>query len=304
MEERSAVIKYLLGIDGGGTKTEFLLADLELNEINRTVLGASNPVNLGIENALKILENGISDVCGDIDKREIAVFAGLAGGISGNNHTAISGFLYDCGFGAYGNGGDTDNVIKMALADDDGVAVIMGTGIIAFSVCNGMRHRIGGWGYMIDKGASGFSYGADALESALKSADGRGGSALLLSLAEEKLGAPIADCIPEIYKGGAAFVASFAPLVFEACAKGDLHAQSIVERNTRYAAEIISAGLRLHNGKRVKTVICGGLCSQKEVIGPLLTEYLGEENKIEFLQKPPVYGALAVAKSIAENTEA
>ncbi len=304
MAEKSGAIKYLLGIDGGGTKTEFLLTDLEFNVINRIVLGASNPVNLGIENAKQILEQGISCVCRDIEKSEVSVYAGLAGGISSGNPKAIGDFLAQYGFGAYGNGGDTDNVIKMALADDDGIAVIMGTGIIAFSVCNGVRHRIGGWGYLIDKGASGFSYGSDALESALRCADGRGGSKLILKLAEEKLGASLTDCIPEIYKGGAAFVASFAPLVFEAYRMGDLQAQHIIERNTRYAAELIAAGLKLHGEKRVKTVICGGLCSQREIIEPFLLEYLGDEYKIEFLQKPPVYGALALAKSIAESTEA
>lgn len=303
MSNKSGAIKYLLGIDGGGTKTEFLLTDHEFNEINRIVLGASNPVNLGLENTFKILENGISDVCREIDKKEISVFAGLAGGISSDNKRVIRDFLANYGFGAYGNGGDTDNVIKMALADDDGVAVIMGTGAIAFSVCNGVRHRIGGWGYMIDKGASGFSYGSDALENALRCADGRGGSELILRLVDEKLGAPVTECISEIYSGGAAYVASFAPLVFEAYTMGDLQAQFIIDRNTRYAAEMIYAGLKLHNGKRVKTVICGGLCSQKEIIEPFLIKHLGEENKLEFLQKPPVYGALAIAKSISENTE-
>lgn len=304
MAEKSSSIKYLLGIDGGGTKTEFLLTDLEFNVINTIVLGASNPVNLGLENTFEILDNGISDVCRDIDKKDISVFAGLAGGISSDNQKHIRNFLKNYGFGAYGNGGDTDNVIKMALEDDDGVAVIMGTGIIAFSVCNGIRHRIGGWGYLIDKGASGFSYGADALENALRCADGRGGSKLILKLVEEKLGASVTESISEIYRGGAAYVASFAPLVFEAYTMGDLQAECIIDKNTLYAAEMICTGLKLHNGKRVKTVICGGLCSQKEIIEPFLIKHLGEESRIEFLQKSPVYGALALAKSIAENTEA
>ncbi len=303
MAEKSGAIKYLLGIDGGGTKTEFLLTDLEFNEINRVVLGASNPVNLGIENTFKVLEKGVSCVCNGVDKKAIAVFAGLAGGISADNQTALSDFLISCGFGACGNGGDTDNVIKLALADDDGVAVIMGTGIIAFSVCQGVRHRIGGWGYMIDKGASGFSYGSDALENALRCADGRGGSEAILKLVEKKLGAPVTERISEIYRGGAAFVASFAPLVFEAYNMGDLQAKEIIERNTRYAAEMIAAGLKLHNAKNVKTVICGGLCGHREVIEPFLKRYLGDGYEIEFLQKPPVYGALAIAKSMLESTE-
>ncbi len=44
-------IRYLLGIDGGGTKTEFVLSHINGNEIARVVLGCSNPVNIGTENA-------------------------------------------------------------------------------------------------------------------------------------------------------------------------------------------------------------------------------------------------------------
>ena len=60
MDKKS--IKYLLGIDGGGTKTEFLLSDLNGNEIKRLFLGGSNPVNIGIENTLAVLEKGIKQI--------------------------------------------------------------------------------------------------------------------------------------------------------------------------------------------------------------------------------------------------
>ena len=56
-------IKYLLGIDGGGTKTEFLLTDLNGKEIGRLFFGASNPVSTGIENTYNILNKGIKEIC-------------------------------------------------------------------------------------------------------------------------------------------------------------------------------------------------------------------------------------------------
>ena len=52
-------IKYCLGIDGGGTKTEFLLTDIHSAEIKRLVLGSSNPVNEGLDAAKAILKEGI-----------------------------------------------------------------------------------------------------------------------------------------------------------------------------------------------------------------------------------------------------
>lgn len=290
-------IKYLLGIDGGGTKTEFLLTDTNGKEIKRTVLGASNPVSNGIENTKKILEQGILEICKNTDRREISVFAGIAGGISGNNKALINEFLAGFGFGAFANGSDTDNVLEIALKGENGVAVIMGTGIIAFSQNGSERHRIGGWGYMIDKGGSGFSFGSDALNSAFRHLDGRGGSPLLLQLIEAQLNKSLPDSVPDIYKGGPAYVASFAPTVFEAYEHGDAEAEKIIDRNAREAAKIITAARSFLENNNKKTVICGGLCRQQDILKPFLLKYLGAEYPLIFSSEPPVNGAVSLAKS-------
>lgn len=291
-------INYLLGIDGGGTKTEFLLTDLNGKELKRAVFGASNPVNIGIENAENILMQGIAQVCGGVDLCEISVFAGLAGGMSGDNRNLINNFLSGFGFGAYANGSDTDNALETALNGGDGVAVIMGTGIIGYSQLGGVRHRVGGWGYLIDKGGSGFSFGADALDSAFRCLDGRGGSGLILELVEERLGKPLTDLIPDIYKGGAAYAASLAPVVFSAYEQGDKHAERIIDRNAEEAAKIIRTCCDFLNEKSERIVVCGGLCRQKEILKPFLKKHLGEEYPLIFSTEPMVNGAVSLAKSI------
>lgn len=289
-------VNYLLGIDGGGTKTEFLLTDLNGKEIKRVILGASNPVNIGIENTEKILEQGISQICGDIDYSEISVFAGLAGGISGGNKAIINKFLSGFGFGAFDNAGDTDNALEIALKGGNGVTVIMGTGIIAFSQLDGVRRRIGGWGYLIDKGGSGFSYGSEALNSALRYHDGRGGSSILLQLIEAELGKSLTDSVPDIYQGGAAYVASFAPIVFAAYKKGDKEAERIIDLNSKEVARIIRTGCEFLNGKSGKIVLCGGMCRQQEILKPFLLKYLGGEYPLIFSTEPMVNGAVSLAK--------
>lgn len=295
-------IKYLLGIDGGGTKTEFLLTDLNENEIKRTFLGASNPVNIGIENTKAVLQQGITEICEGFDFAEISVFAGLAGGGTGDLKTEINNFLGEFGFGAYLNGRDTDSVVKIALKDEDGVAMIMGTGIIAFSSCGGELHRVSGRGYLIDKGGCGFNYGSDALTAAFEYLDGRGESAIIFKLVEEKLGQSLDSSAPAIYAGGATFVASFAPVVFEAYKQGDDVARKILERNTYEVAKIIkTARKHLKNGG--KTVICGGLCKQKEILLPFLADHLEGDDLPIFSDEKMIDGAVLIAKSIAENGE-
>lgn len=289
-------IKYLLGIDGGGTKTEFLLTDINGNEIKRSILGTSNPVNTGIEKAKEVLIQGISAVCNDLNFSEISVFAGLAGSASEDINEIFYDFLGTFGFGAYSNGSDADSAVSVSLKGENGVSVIMGTGIIAFSCKDGKKYRIGGRGYLIDKGGSGFCFGSDALNSAYEFIDGRGGSELILKLVEEKLGQKLKDSVSAIYSGGATYVASFAPIIFEAYKQGDADAERILDKNAYEAAKLISAAKR-HLKKDDKTVICGGLCKQKDILKPFLLKHLEENTSLTFSDEPIINGAILLAKS-------
>ena len=292
---QSPQINYLLGIDGGGTKTDFLLTDMSRREIARVQLGTSNPVDIGIEEVKKILEQGIHKVCSGINLREVSVFAGLSGGTTGGNREAIYEFLMSFNFGACANGSDMENVLEMVLGDSEGVAVIMGTGIISFAQSNGKRYRIGGWGYHIDKGGSGYNIASDAMYSALKHADGRSGSPVLKELIENRLGKPLEDSIAEIYEQGKAYIASFAPLVFEAYDRGDSFAKGIIDSNVREIAEIIQVALAYLPGGTGKVVLCGGLCKRKDILELIFQKYLSEKLAITFNAEAVVNGAVMLA---------
>lgn len=292
-------LKYLLGIDGGGTKTEFLLTDSNGNEINGLFLGGSNPNNQGIENTFSVLGEGITKICEGFDFGEISVFAGIAGAKSGDNQQRINNFLSQFGFAAYDCGSDVDLALETALKGKNGVAVIMGTGIVAFARSAEMLQRSGGRGYMIDKGGSGFHFGSDALNSAFEFIDGRGGSETILKLVENKLGKKLEDSVAEIYNGGASYVASFAPVVFEAFRLGDSVASDIIDRNAYEAAKIIN-GARKFIDINDRIVICGGLCKQKEILYPFLMKYIESEAALTFLDEPMVNGAISLAGRIGK----
>ncbi len=289
-------VKYLLGVDGGGTKTEFLLCGLNGKEIKRLFLGGSNPVNRGIENTFAVLGGGIAQVCDGLAFSEVSVFAGIAGSKSGENQRLINEFLSRFGFASFGCGSDIDLALEVALKGENGTAVIMGTGIVAYARSGEKLHRIGGRGYMIDKGGSGFHFGSDALNSAFESIDGRGGSKTILKLIENKLGKRLEYSIAEIYNGGAAYIASFAPIVFEAFNLGDCAASEIIDRNAYEAAKVINGARNVLNNHDDKIVICGGLCRQKEILEPFLLKYIESESSLEFLDEPMVNGAISLAK--------
>lgn len=293
-------IKYLLGIDGGGTKTEFLLSKLNGQEIRRLFLGGSNPVNKGIENTFAVLNEGIVQICDGFALSEISVFAGIAGSKSSENQRLINDFLSRFGFASYDCGSDIDLALEAALKGEDGTAVIMGTGIVAYARSGDTLHRAGGRGYMIDKGGSGFHFGSDALNSAFEFIDGRGGSETIFRLVESKLDKNLADSVAEIYSGGAAYVASFAPIVFEAFDMGDSVACEIIDRNAYEAAKVINSVRRKLNNYKDKIVICGGLCKQKEILYPFIIKYIEGEALLTFNDEPLVNGAISLAKRRAE----
>ncbi len=290
MTEKS--IKYLLGIDGGGTKTEFLFTDLNGTKIKRIVLEGSNPVNAGIDNTFAVLNEGITKVCEGFNVGDISAFAGIAGVKTGENQKHIIDFLSQFGFAAFDCGSDIDLALEVALKGENGTAVIMGTGIVAYARSDDKLHRTGGRGYMIDKGGSGFHFGSDALNCAFEFIDGRGGSETILKLVEKKLGKKLEDSVAEIYNGGAKFVASFAPVIFDAFMLGDSTASEIIDRNAYEAAKIINGAKKNTDGK---IVVCGGLCKQREILCPFLMKYIEGEASLTFLDEPMVNGAILLA---------
>ena len=73
--------RYFIGVDGGGTKTEFLLTDEKENVIKRIVKVGSNPNDIGLEGSYEVLSNGIAELLSDeeIAPNDLHIFAGVSG---------------------------------------------------------------------------------------------------------------------------------------------------------------------------------------------------------------------------------
>lgn len=297
-------IIYLLGIDGGATKTAFLLKDLTGNTVAFCELGSSNPNDVGIDECEAILKRGIYEVCADIDRSQVAAFAGISGGgLSGNNAELIQKILSGFGFGAFANGSDIENAIALCLQQRNGIAIIAGTGIIAFAQKDGHRIRCGGWGYLIDSAGSGYNFGRDALEAALKAIDQREPDTILRSLIEEKLGTDIPSAIPTIYNSGKRFIASLAPYVFKAAELGDSTAINIIKHNCAYIAQMIDCLLKNFDDKGVPIVICGGLSNDGKILERYIRSSLSYDINLSFTCEPMVDGALKCAKQLLPSKE-
>lgn len=291
---------YYLGIDGGGTKTEFLLADDFGNTVSRVILGACNPNDIGFDNTLELLRQGISQVCGDIPRRLISVFAGVAGILTGDYLKLLGVFLEKQHFGKVSCGSDAYCAVAASLGHSDGVTVIMGTGSIAFAQTNGTLIRVGGYGYLLGDGGSGFAIARDGISASLACEDRSGSYTKIYDLLKNELNVKeLLPCISKFYAGGKRYIAALSTCVFSACDAGDEIALNIIKNNMASIASIVEGAAKsLQNKSCVNVMLCGGLTKRQDILLPPLLEALSKSNtkyKVGVCKKSMVEGALLLA---------
>ena len=290
---------YLIGIDGGGSKTEFLLCDLALNEVARHYCGRSNPNDIGIDQANGIITSGISELCAKacVEKSEIAAaFAGIAGvtsaGYTGAMRKSLQNALPNAKTDVLHDG---INVLYGAFPDGDGVCVICGTGSSCFVKTGSEITRIGGYG-ALDMCGNGYEIGRAALAHALRTYDGRETEGFMESLLHERFGDDFLDALEEMLALDKSGIAALAPYVFKAAESGDKNAIGIIEDNIEYIAGLIKrAGDYFKNGYRV--ALAGGIL-QNALANDILISKISGRVEIIKSENPPVFGAAARAKQL------
>jgi glucosamine kinase len=158
-----------LGIDGGGTKTTFLLLDEYYNEICHVQSGPSNYLSVGPEVAKASIVQGISE----LTERPNIVCGGFAGAGRPEGLTfykdVLHSILPDAQIII-----ETDAFIAYmgVIGIDPGLLLIAGTGSIVIG--RDLHHamfRVGGWGPHFGDEGSGFWIGREAIRAALRAVD-------------------------------------------------------------------------------------------------------------------------------------
>lgn len=296
---------YFLGIDGGGTKTSFKLTDKNGMLLNKVSKGTSNPNDIGIEQTLAVLKDGINEVCKGIPYNKVTLFAGLAGfGTPGDNTDVLSRLLDKFGFYAYCSGNDIENIA--ALSDyKKCILVIMGTGFNVYAINGAKKKGFAGWGQLFDDGGCGYTLGRDAITAALSAEDGSGNPTLLTELFIKRLGQTAGAHLTKFYQGGKRYIAEFAELVFQAVAAQDSVAMEILEKNATFTAGKINAALRELNAdaaaESIPVVFAGGISKQHNTLFPLIQKHITTKCDLMHLEHEPVDGAVLKAKNLFEE---
>lgn len=254
--ERPRRPDLVLGIDGGGTSTIAMVARADTGEvIGRAVAGPSNIQSVGVETALKALDDAI-DRAFQMVNLPRATVAGVTLGLAGVDRQegldVIHGWASRVGLAdKVSVSNDATLLLAAGTPDGWGLAVIAGTGSIAFvRKPTGEVGRCGGWGPTLGDEGSAFAIVSAALKSACRGYDRVAAPTVLVERFVAKMnlsGAP--DLIPAVYRGpwDRAALAGLAPLVLQAAAEGDAVAVEIVRREATALAQTAAGAVR-NNG--------------------------------------------------------
>lgn len=295
----------IIAIDGGGTKTDMVLFQTDGTAVAHALAEGCNPNDFGWKHTKSVIETGLDHLLKDFGGRRaefLSAFAGISGGSVGDNRKKMNVLLKELLPNTKKTYCDSDavNALSSGLGLADGCVVISGTGSSGFVRNKGCITRVGGWGYLFDKGGSGYDLGRDAVYYAACDADGRGEKTLLKEMIEEQLEKPFDLAVTALYEKGKPAIASLAPLVFAAAEKNDFCAVQILRQNGQELAKLMNALSGLVGQECCKTVLAGSVFRQWDIMKSYVQPHLHRKHEFIFPELPPVYGSAVEAASLAE----
>ena len=301
-------MKYIIGMDGGGTKTICAISDLKGNILYKCSGGPANFLAFGVNDVSQNIFNLIGKCVQElkINFSDIkAVLIGAAGGgrrddaemlengiisLLKVNNIEIESIIVES---------DAIVALEGAFPGKPGSILIGGTGSIMFGKDkNGNTYRVGGFGRIIGDGGSGYSIGKKGLFAISRDFDGRGEHTLITELASAKFNFVSSEnLIREVYKNSFD-VASMTPVVLSAAEKNDQIALRIIDEESDELILHIESMIRKTNQPNLDVAFIGGLISNDNIFSKSLKEKIS--NKIPAVnivlpEYPPEEGAIFLA---------
>jgi len=165
-------MRYVLGFDGGGTKTECVLMNSADQVLARTYAGPSNPFRIGVESAARAVNEAASLALEDAGVSRavvVAVGAGLAGTASPELREGMRAALAEAFPGAVITVLTDLEAALAAAGEGVGIVLVAGTGSAAIGR-NALNEvlRAGGYGPHSSDQGSAYDIGRQAVIAAME----------------------------------------------------------------------------------------------------------------------------------------
>lgn len=305
-----------LGVDGGGTKTRFLLVDAEARPLAQAELGTTYYPQVGLDGAREVLARGVDEVLGAAGRRgdDIAwAFFGLPAygedsAVAPQLDALPAGIL---GHARYACGNDMVCGWAGSLACADGINIVAGTGSIGYGQRRGREARAGGWGDAFSDEGSAHWIATRGLNAYSRMSDGRLPKGPLHAIVNRALRLERdLDLCAHVYGDGVGSrsdIARLSKLVAEAARQGDAEALRIYREAGAELAAIVAAlrvALGFEAGETVPVSWSGGAFSAGELLLAPLRDALHAADASFELRAPlhePHMGAALYAMRLAER---
>lgn len=267
-----------LGVDGGGTKTAFVLVDRAGRELARHEGGSSYHVQIGVESLHALLHNGVEavlDAAGATAGDVIFAFFGLPAHGEDSQIQPMLDVIPEAVLGhrRYACGNDMICGWAGSLGGEDGINIVAGTGSIGYGERQGLSARGGGWGEVFSDEGSAYWIAVRGLNVFSRMADGRLSRGPLHDLLAREFDLRNdLDICAHVYSGTAPQrdrIAALSRLVAQAAAQGDEAAQRVFTDAGHELAAIVDAirrRLKYAPGEQVNLSWSGGVFQSGELI--------------------------------------
>jgi N-acetylglucosamine kinase-like BadF-type ATPase len=258
---------FVIGVDGGGTKTRALVANLTGRVLGRGTAGPSNVQVVGGEATRAALDAAVATAMAEagVTGAPAAICLGMAGAGRRADRALVEGWAKQRFPGvAVCVVHDGQLVLVAGTPEGWGVAVISGTGSLAYGeAASGRSARAGGWGYVLGDEGSGYTIGLAALRAVARATDGRGHATALTEALLTRWSLPRPQAlIRHVYGAPVAReeIAVLASLVMEVAGDGDAVARTILaEAGRELALAAQAVVMRLALPSPVPCALGGGV---------------------------------------------
>ncbi|AJD92593.1 hypothetical protein JMA_32760 [Jeotgalibacillus malaysiensis] len=259
-------MEYIIGMDGGGTKTTYAISCADqVSILGEPLEGAgTNPQIVGFQQMAERITLKLEELLQihQIEKHQItAICGGFAGAGRSDDaekaRQALESKLLANGYHKYVSAlirSDLQIALKGAIPPEreQGMLIISGTGSNAAGLLrNGTMVKSGGWGHLLGDEGSGYAIAAAGLKAVVKAYDKRGPETTLSQLMLQTLGfEKETQLVTYMYQEqrDKSEIATLARLVSEAAENGDEVAAAIIRDAARDLADHVKS-LHLQAGE-------------------------------------------------------
>jgi len=285
----------ILGVEGGGTKTSWVLVERDENELRVLDQGKLPPANFRLAKPDE-LRAIFRELPTEISRAGIFL-AGCGTEEDRQSLTRLCAEVWPQAKVIVGS--DRDSGLAAALGNGDGIVVNAGSGSSVTGRRDKRIENAGGWGHILGDAGGGYFLSLQALRLILREYDLHRGE---VQFTTKVLRALSLNNLDELVRWAQTAdkmeVAMLAPVVFEAAAGGDARVMEIIEEGARVLCEYTEAvATRLH-ALAPKVVLLGGLFQRDSIYNHAFRRRLKKtlpDARVTNSERAPEFGAAWLA---------